>query len=183
MTDFRALRPAWSAFPVVVYLRLETSHGGARPVPGFRFNHMELTVPEGALARDREGIRKFYGEVFGMEALDVPVLGQTGLLLRTDPETSQFILVTEQKAHLESPGYDHLGFLFETRDEVDALLERCKQWQTREPGLQIKEYDDLEIADTVVHAFYVRHLLPIWFDVQVIENRGGHGPERRWTYA
>ena len=83
-------------------------------MPGFRFNHMEITVPEGALTRDRAAIRKFYGEVFGMEALDVPILGQTGLLLRTDPETSQFILVTEQKEHLQSPGYDHLGFLFET---------------------------------------------------------------------
>lgn len=152
-------------------------------MPRFRFNHMELTVPEGALTRDREGIKKFYGEIFGMDALDVPILGQTGLLLRTDPETSQFILVTEQAEHIRSPGYDHLGFLFETREEVDALLERCKQWQSREPAVQIKEYADLEIADTVVHAFYVRHLLPIWFDVQVIESASGASPEHRWTYA
>ena len=134
-----------------------------------RFNHMELTVPKGALTESREEIRRFYGEVFGFEALDVPILKQMGLLLRSDPETRQFILITEQTLHMRSPGYDHLGFLYETREEVDALLEQCKKWQERDPRVEIKEYEDLVAGGTTVHAFYVRHLLPIWFDVQVIE--------------
>jgi hypothetical protein len=29
----------------------------------------------------------------------------------------------------------------------------------------------------------VRHLLPIWFDVQVIENTSGGEPGKRWTFA
>ena len=62
-------------------------------MPRLRFNHMELTVPKGHLDQHREAIKQFYGEVFEFEALDVPILGQTGLLLRTDPETSQFVLV------------------------------------------------------------------------------------------
>jgi hypothetical protein len=147
-----------------------------------RFNHMELTLPDGALTRDREEIRKFYGDVFDLDAIDVPILGQNGLLLRTDSETSQFILVTEQTHHMQSPGYDHLGFLYETREQVDALLTECKKRQQIDPRIEIKEYDDLEIGDTVVHAFYVRHLLPIWFDIQVIEN-GDDGTARRWTFA
>ena len=148
-----------------------------------RFNHMELTLPVGALTRDREDIQRFYGEVFGFEALDVPILGQTGLLLRTDPETSQFLLVTEQRAHIESPGYDHLGFLYDARAEVDALLEQCRKWQARDARVQIKEYEDLEVGETTVRAFYVRYLLPIWFDVQVIEQPPGSAPHRRWTFA
>jgi hypothetical protein len=153
------------------------------PVPRFRFNHMELTLPEGGLERDREAIRTFYGEVFDFDALDVPILGQTGLLLRTDEETSQFLLVTEQKQHGQSPGYDHLGFLYETRAEVDELLETCRKWQARDERIRLKEYDDLEVGDTVVRAFYVRYLLPIWFDVQVIESRAGARPPRRWTFG
>ncbi|MDJ0847434.1 MAG: VOC family protein [Myxococcota bacterium] len=148
-----------------------------------RFNHMELTLPVGVLARDREDIRRFYGEVFGFESLDVPILNQTGLLLRTDPETSQFLLVTEQRVHMTSPGYDHLGFLYESRAEVDALLEQCRKWQARDARVEIKEYDDLEVADTTVRAFYVRYLLPIWFDVQVIEQAPGSEPSRRWTFG
>ncbi|MGI9591789.1 MAG: VOC family protein [Myxococcota bacterium] len=152
-------------------------------MPAFRFNHMELTLPEGALAERREDIRRFYGEVLGFEALDVPILGQTGLLLRTDEDTSQFILVTEQKKHLHSPGYDHLGFLYESRDEVDALLEECRKRQERDPRIELKEYEDLVAGPVTVHAFYVRFLLPIWFDVQTIESAPGSEPARRWHFA
>ena len=148
-----------------------------------RFNHMELTVPKGELAAHRADITAFYGDVFGFDALDVPILKQTGLLLRTDPETSQFILVTEQRQHMSSPGYDHLGFLCESRAEVNELLEKCRKWQVRDERVQIKEYEDLVIGPTTTHAFYVRYLLPLWFDVQVIEYADASGPARRWTFS
>ncbi len=135
-----------------------------------RFNHMELTLPRGALDEDgRADIKAFYGEVFGFEALDVPIFDQQGLLLRTDPETSQFLLMMESDRPMDSPGYDHLGFLYDTRDEVDDKLDEVKRWQEKDDRIRIKEYDDLHTGNTVVHAFYVRFLLPIWFDVQSIE--------------
>ena len=135
-----------------------------------RFNHMELTLPPGALADEgRADIKAFYGEVFGFEALDVPIFQQQGLLLRTDPETSQFLLLMESESPMDSPGYDHLGFLYDTREEVDEKLDEVKRWQEKDDRIRIKEYDDLNTGNTVVHAFYVRYLLPIWFDVQSIE--------------
>ena len=147
-----------------------------------RFNHMELTLPPGVLSERRREIAAFYGDLFGWESLDVPIVGQLGLLLRTDPETSQFILVTEQRKAMSSPGYDHLGLLQESRAEVDALLEKAKKWRERDPRVEIKEYEDLRIGGTTTHAFYVRFLLPIWFDVQVIEYEGTE-PLRRWRFA
>ncbi|MCB1705555.1 MAG: VOC family protein [Halioglobus sp.] len=152
-------------------------------MPALRFNHMELTLPMGALERDREAITAFYGEVFGFEAIDVPLFDSTGLLLRTDAETSQFLLLMEQEEHLQSPGYDHLGFLFETREEVDQKLALCKQWQQKDDRLRLKEYDDLVISPTVTHAFYVHYLLPIWFDIQVIEYEAGSKPQKDWVFG
>jgi hypothetical protein len=148
-----------------------------------RFNHMELTLPQGALTAQREQIREFFSDVFGFDSLDVPILGQTGLLLRTDPETSQFILVTEQKQSMQSPGYDHLGFLYDTRAEVDLLLEKCRKRQQQDPRVEIKEYEDLVAGPVTVHAFYVRFLLPIWFDVQAMEYAQGAAPQKTWRYA
>ena len=46
---------------------------------------------------------------------------------------------------------------------------RAKAWQAEDDRVQIKEYDDLVTGGVTVHAFYVKYLLPIWFDVQVIE--------------
>lgn len=148
-----------------------------------RFNHMELTLAKGELEAHRKEISDFYGELFGWESLDVPILGQLGLLLRTDPETSQFILLTEQTQHMQSPGYDHLGLLYDSRAEVDALLEKTRDLQNRDPRVQIKEYEDLVTGTLTTRAFYVRHLLPIWFDVQYQEHESGHAPERQWTFG
>ena len=148
-----------------------------------RFNHMELTLPKGELESHRAEIADFYGDLFGWESLSVPILGQQGLLLRTDPETSQFILITEQTRHMVSPGYDHLGLLYDSRTEVDALLERAQNWQSRDSRVEIKEYDDLVTGPVTTRAFYVRHLLPIWFDVQYQEYESGHAPERAWAFG
>ena len=149
-----------------------------------RFNHMELTLAEGELdPATREQVRQFYGEIFGFEALDVPILGQLGLLLRTDAETSQFLLLTETPKPMQSPGYDHLGFLLESRAEVEELLARCKKWQERDERVRIKEYEDLVQGGVTVHAFYVKFLLPIWFDVQCMEYEAGAEPARSWSFA
>jgi hypothetical protein len=149
-----------------------------------RFNHMELTLPPGGLdEQTRTEIKRFYGEVFGWGALDVPILGKQALLLRTDEETSQFVLVVESRKPLSVPGYDHLGLLLDTRAAVDRAFDSVRAWRARDERVQIKEYDDLVQGDVTVHAFYVRYLLPIWFDVQCMEWKAGAEPARRWSYA
>ncbi len=151
-------------------------------MPTLRFNHMELTLPPGALERDRDAIVTFYSEVFGFNAIEVPLFDTAGVLLATDDEVSQFLLLMEQDEHLHSPGYDHLGFLCESRAEVDDLMAKCRQWQKKDDRVRIKEYEDLVIAPTTTHAFYLQYLLPIWFDIQVIEYEAGTEPKKSWVY-
>jgi len=149
-----------------------------------RFNHMELTLPRGTLdEKTRADVKQFYGELFDFDALDVPILGQLGLLLRTDAETSQFLLLTETGKPMQSPGFDHLGFLVDSRARVDALLARCREWRARDPRVQIKEYEDLVQGGVTVHAFYVKFLLPIWFDVQCMEYAPGAEPKQGWRWG
>jgi hypothetical protein len=136
-----------------------------------RFNHMELTFPPGTLTPEfRAEVDAFYGPIFGFQGLDTEVVGQlTHLLLGGE---GQFILLAESDKHIQSPGYDHLGFLLDTRAEVDDLLARCREHQARDPRVRIKNYDDLVVGDLTVRAFYVKYLLPIWFDVQCMEQKG-----------
>jgi hypothetical protein len=137
-----------------------------------RFNHMELTLPTGTLDDVlRKEIDDFYGEVFGWTGIDTEVVGQLCHILLTG-DGGDFILVAESDRPISSPGYDHLGLLQATRADVDELLERCKRRQQSDDRVQINEYQDLVTGDLVVHAFYVKHLLPIWFDVQCMERAG-----------
>ena len=106
--------------------------------------------------RDRQPLLHFHSTVLGFDAIDVPLFDSTGLLLRTDEASSQFPLSMEQEEHLQSPGYDHLGFLFESRAEVDEKLDLCKQWQRKDDRVRIKEYEGLVIPPTNTHAFYMQ---------------------------
>lgn len=154
---------------------------GAR-MATLRFNHMELTFPPGTLDDAfRREVAAFYGEIFGWESSDVDVVGQRCQYLRVDD--GQFILLAESERPMASPGYDHLGLLCESRAEVDAVLARAKAYGGRDNRVRVKEYEDLNTGNVTVHAFYVKYLLPIWFDVQCMEWKSGTAPEHRWQYA
>lgn len=133
-----------------------------------RFNHMELTFPAGTLSPEfREEVDAFYGAVFGWSATDTEVVGQLCHLLMVDRE--QFILLAESDKPMSSPGYDHLGLLQDTREQVDHLLAACERYAEKDDRVQIVRYDDLQYPGLTIHAFYVKYLLPIYFDVQSFE--------------
>ena len=133
-----------------------------------RFNHMELTFEPGTLdAACRHDINEFYGDMFGWNGHDIELLDQKCFFLSVDE--GQFILCAESPKYMQSKGYDHLGLLFDDRAEIDERLAKAKAWQAKDDRVQIKEYEDLVTGGVTVHAFYVKYLLPIWFDVQVIE--------------
>ena len=133
-----------------------------------RFNHMELTFPRGTLTTEfREEVDAFYGSIFGWKATDTEIIGQLCHLLQPDPD--QFILLAEGDKPMSSPGFDHLGLLQDTRGEVDEILEGCRRFAETDSRVQIKEYKDLVYPTLVVHAFYVKYLLPVYFDVHCLE--------------
>jgi hypothetical protein len=49
--------------------------------------------------------------------------------------------------------------------------------------VQLKEYEDLMQGGVTVHAFYVKFLLPIWFDVQSMEYAAGAEPKSGWRWG
>jgi hypothetical protein len=150
-----------------------------------RFNHMELTVEPGSLDDDaRRDIAAFYGEMFNWTGRDQELFGKRNFLLLGEDGSQHFILLAESERFMRAPGYDHLGILCDTRAEVDELLERAKRWRDKDDRVKIKEFPvDLEQGAVTVHAFYVRYLLPIQFDVQCIEHAPGAEPEKRWQYV
>ncbi len=148
-----------------------------------RFNHMELTVEPGTLDEpNRSQLIDFYQEVFGWRSIDPALFDKSDLLLMTDEQASSFVLLFQGEKAMKAPGYDHLGILLDTRSEVDEMLAKCKARQASDSRILIREYDDLLQGDLTVHAFYVKHLLPIYFDVQCMEWAEGKGPAQQWKF-
>jgi hypothetical protein len=158
-----------------------TGKKGDVTVANMQFNHLELTFARGTLnAEFRADVEAFYGSVFGWKVSDVDLLGQTCLLLR--PDDVQFILLAEYDRPLSSPGYDHVGLLQPSRADVDALAEVCRTWADKDDRVKLKLYDDLVTGNVTTHAFYVKFLLPLYFDVQHLEYVPGSEPAHRWQY-
>ena len=148
-----------------------------------RFNHMELSFPRGTLTDEfRADVDSVFVDLLGWRASDVDIVGQHAHLLQ--PDDGQFLLLVEGDKHMDSPGYDHLGLLCETRDEVDGIRDKCQERAATDDRMRVKTYEDLKYpTGLVVHAFYFRWLLPIWFDVQSMEWPAGAAPEQRWRYT
>jgi hypothetical protein len=133
-----------------------------------RLNHMELSLARGTLNRQfRDEVDSFYGAVFGWTGFDTDVAGQDCHLLM--PTRDQFILLGESDTPMASPGHDHLGLLQDSRDEVDRLLDECDRHAEKDDRVKIVRREDLVYPGLTVHSFYLKHLLPIYFDVHCLE--------------
>ena len=134
-----------------------------------RFNHMELMLPRGTLTSEfREYVDQFCAEVFGWSAIDSDLIGQVCHLLLPGPE--QFILLAESDTPISAPVSDHLGLLQDSRAEVDRLLEACERYAEKDNRVTIVKYEDLVYPGLTVHAFNVKYLLPLYFDVESMEH-------------
>ena len=66
---------------------------------------------------------------------------------------------------------------------VNVDLDTVAQSREQDPRVELKLYDDLVTGPVTTRAFYVRFLLPIWFDIQCQEFEAGTEPERSWNFA
>lgn len=147
-----------------------------------RFNHMEITLPPGFVARDGENLVRFFEEVFGFQRGAFPGLEDPHLVVSTDPEGSQFLFLAENEVSLPPASEDHLGFHVDTAEEVEELLKRCERYAERDSRVEIRDVGTLDLEKTTTRAFYVRYLLPLWLDVQNIAAKPGHEFSREWRF-
>ena len=141
---------------------------GNVPRMEIRFNHMEITFPRGTLTPEFfDDVKAFYGDVYGFSCSSGVMFEQQSITMRLGH--NDFLLLIEGDHAMTAPGFDHLGFELTARDEVDETLAKVKQWRERDERIELKEYPDGAMDGRMYRAYYVKHLLPIWFDVQYSE--------------
>ena len=148
-----------------------------------RFNHMEITVPPGFVAQEGENLLRFFEEIFGFERGAFPGLEDPHLVVSTDPEGSQFLFLAENEVSLPAASEDHLGFHVDSADEVEQIMQRCERFAKEDSRVEIRDFGILDLDQTSTRAFYVRYLLPLWFDVQNIAAKPGFEFAREWRFV
>jgi hypothetical protein len=133
-----------------------------------RFNHMEITLPKGTLTPEFcHDVEAFYGDVYGFTfRRDVAFNQQCLYVLRNE---SDFLLLIEGDHPMSAPGFDHLGFELGTLEDVHATYAQVQKWHEKDDRIQIYEFAEGPLNGRYFWAYYVRYLLPIWFDIQFSE--------------
>ena len=148
-----------------------------------RFNHMEITVPRGYCARHRSDFDAFFLGLFDFLPSVFPGLEESSLVYRTDAAASQFLFIAEHDEPAPRLSDDHLGFHLDSAGEVEDKLAKCLAFQAAHPELEIRDLGILDLTQTSTRGFYVRYLLPLWFDVQHIAYKPGFEPGEAWRFG
>ena len=144
-----------------------------------RFNHMELTFARGAL-NERDPRRHRLASTatsWTGGAAPYELFGQIGHLLV--PDDGQFILLMEVDEPIQSPELRPSGPATGHPRGGRRHPRGLPRSRRRTIGWRCRSFDDIVTPRVTQHAFYVRYLLPIWFDVCALEYPPGGGPAKQ----
>jgi hypothetical protein len=134
-----------------------------------RLNHVAMSLPADALdASGRAEILEFYGDCFGWQELPTETVDRTKMVLAVG-HWDQFVFLHAEDQPMRTPRLDHFGVSVYSRDDLDAAWARVARWAERDDRVDVIEpkIDDFDVLK--IHAFYVRHLLPMMVEVQFWE--------------
>jgi hypothetical protein len=131
-----------------------------------RFNHVGLSLPADELDEaGRTRIGEFYRDVFGWQVLDVMTIDRQRFVMQVHT-IEQFVFVHAESDPMHAPRLDHFGLSVATEADLDAILERAKAWQERDPAVDIIDKKTEDHGVLAITAFYVKYLLPMMVEIQ-----------------
>ena len=147
-----------------------------------RFNHVGFTVPnENITGENKEKLTQFFDEVFGWKETGGSKGFNRLVFDAGRPGFRQFIVVMGHDApSTANPPSDHLGITFSSGEEVNELFVRCKEFQKKDPRLQIGEMEFSQgDGKTGIQQFFVSYLFGATALELVYYNPAGPAPGAR----
>lgn len=126
-------------------------------------NHVAMSVPAGTLTEEfRTSLRAFYAETLGWRELESLALPDRLTLAVGD---GAYVNVREQDPPMACTGYEHVGIVLASTEEVDAL------WSRLETAPEDVELGDQQRGDDGFRLFRFRYLLPMAIEIQYFPPR------------
>ena len=140
-----------------------------RPV----LNHVTLSLDPAVLdEHGRAEILDFYGDVFGWTEGDNSGESGNPLILYTGV-FAQFIYLLPAEPFVVAPALDHFGLQVDTKEELEAIVERARKRQARDDRVRIIDVVSRttpgSTSDFVLTSAYIGFLLPLMVELQHIE--------------
>jgi hypothetical protein len=146
-------------------------------------DHLEISVATGTItqtfAADLNGLLE---DVFGWTAtlrtVAHPKFGDTAEL--SYAIGSGFRLIVRETSRALQPGLeDHLGFTVDP-DEFGRLTEACLRFASQRPRVELSYLASglpmqVDLGDAAYKTFFVRFLLPVWFQFETTEKKRPSG--------
>lgn len=136
-----------------------------------RLSHVTVTVARDQLEPEAKAeLLAFYRDVFGFEENEALARPGERIFLRA-PDDDQYLTIRASDAPMQYSGYEHVGFVVETRDELMATHARARAFAQRDDRVEIRE--PKEAYGGALLVFRVRFLLPLSIEVQVFSPSAG----------
>jgi hypothetical protein len=151
--------------------------GSAKPP---RLNHVAISLDPSLLdPGGRTEILDFYGDVFGWTEGDNTGESGNPLILYTGA-FGQFVYLLPSQPFLQAPPMDHFGLQVDTREELEAIVERAKGRATHDARVRLVDIEERvthgPTASYTLTSAYVGFLLPLLIELQHLERHDAGAP-------
>jgi hypothetical protein len=143
-----------------------------------RINHVAISVDAELMDESgRAALLDFFSEIFGWTEGDNSTEKGNPLILYTG-SLGQFVyLLPAKDEFMVTPNMDHFGMEVSSMEEMAEILERVKVYKAKDDRVRLTEVGAMvtkygEKQYTLSNA-YIWFLIPLWIELQHIEERTG----------
>jgi hypothetical protein len=142
-----------------------------------RLNHVAISLDPRLLEPGgRTEILDFYGDVFGWTEGDNSGESGNPLILYTGA-FGQFVYLLPAQPFLHAPPMDHFGLQVDSREELEAIVERAKRRAASDERVRVVDVEERvthgRTASYTLTSAYVGFLLPLMVELQHLERHEG----------
>ena len=141
-----------------------------------RINHVAISVDSDLMDEaGRAALLDFFSEIFGWTEGDNSTEKGNPLILYTGSLGQFLYLLPATDEFMVTPNMDHFGMEVSSMNELTEILERVKAYKAKddrvrftEVGSMVTRYENKQY--TLTNA-YIWFLIPLWIELQHIEQR------------
>lgn len=134
-----------------------------------RLNHVAMSLPPAQLGPEgRAEIIDFYGDCFGWVELAEQTEDRRQMVMAVG-HWDHFVFLHAEDEPMRTPRMDHFGMSVRSRADLDASWERVAARSAADERIDTIAPHVDDFGPVKIHAFYVRHLLPMMVEVQYWE--------------